>query len=89
MNRPRFQSLQLVVIFRPVELQSINTAGAFLGVEPAARDDRSNSVNAVLNPVHLGDREVLQPKAFQNFQARLTRSKLLGLRVMWHDMTRV
>jgi hypothetical protein len=89
MDRPRLQALQLLVIFGAVELQGINAASALLGVKPAARDDGANRVDAVLNPMHSRNGDVLQPKAFQNFQAAFARSQLFSLGVVGDNMTSV
>jgi hypothetical protein len=62
-HRARTQRLQLVVVFGAVELERVDAARAFLGIEPAFRQKHAHRVDAVLEPVHRGELQVLQSEA--------------------------
>ena len=55
-HRVRAQHRVLVVMRGAVEPQRIEAARAFLGLEPAARDDHAYRVDAVLDALDGGER---------------------------------
>src|SRR5262245_40828292 len=89
MDRAWLEGLQFVVILGTIELERIDPSSAFLGIEPALGEEHAHRVDPVLDPVHGRYRDVLQPKAFQNFQAAFARSQLFSLGVMGDNMASV
>jgi hypothetical protein len=54
-HRARPQRLQLVVVLGAVELERVDAARAFFGIEPAFRQKHAHRVDAVLEPMQRGE----------------------------------
>jgi hypothetical protein len=85
-HRARAERLQLVVVFGAVELERVDAARAFFGIEPAFRQKHAHRVDAVLDPVQRGELQVLEAEALEHLEPALAGAELLGLRVVRHDV---
>jgi hypothetical protein len=82
----RPQRLQLVVVFGAVELERVDAARAFFGIEPALRQKHAHRVDAVLEPMHRCELQVLESEALEYLEPALAGAEFLGLRVVRHDV---
>jgi hypothetical protein len=62
-HRASSQRLQLVVVLHAVELERVEAARAFFGIEPAFRPKHARRVDAVLEPMQRGELQVLESGA--------------------------
>ena len=62
-HRTRAQRLQLVVVFGAIELERVDAARAFFGIEPAFRQKHAHCVDAVLEPMQRSELQVLESGA--------------------------
>src|SRR5579883_528779 len=89
MHRMRPQHCVLFIALGAVEGERIDATSAFLCLEPAARQHQAHRTDAVLDAMRWRQRDALEAERGQNLEPALAGAKLLGLRIVRHDVARI